>query len=209
VIHWRPLLARPPPTSNAPLGHHLPLYWFVLHPNAKAWERHKRAVYVSAALLAWGLGAVFLFLTRRALYAPIAPPPRTLTGCVLILAELYLFGRAAKDLGYRRLVGEAELSGGGEIMNGGIYGRIRNPRYTGSFLAIIGACLIAGTRWMWLTAAIWAALMFAAILLEKREMRGRFGAGYIDYCRRVPRFVAAFPSPLLRRSGGIRPDDRP
>jgi protein-S-isoprenylcysteine O-methyltransferase Ste14 len=178
----------------------VPLYWFVLHPNVQAWRRHKCAAFISATLLAWGSGAIFLFLTRQHLYAPTASLPRALSGCVLILAELYLFRRSAKDLGYRRLVGEVELSGGGEVMDGGIYARIRNPRYVGSFLAIIGACQIAATRWMWLTAAIWAALMFAAIVLEEREMRMRFGATYIDYCRRVPRFLPPFLSKALRLS---------
>jgi protein-S-isoprenylcysteine O-methyltransferase Ste14 len=178
----------------------VPLYWFVLHPNAPAWRRHKLAAYITAVLFAWGLGTIFLFLTRQRLYAPTASLPRALAGCALIFADLYLFRRSAKDLGYKRLVGESELSGGGEMTDGGIYTRIRNPRYAGSFLAIIGACLIAGTRWMWLTTAIWAALMFAAIVLEEREMRGRFGAAYIDYCRRVPRFLPSFLSPFLSKA---------
>jgi len=172
----------------------VPLYWFILHPNTKAWRGHKRAAYITAALTAWGFGAIFLYLMRRRLYATTASLPRMLAGCALIIAEIYLFQRSAKGLGYKRLVGESELSGAGEIVDCGIYARLRNPRYAGSFLAIIGACLIAGTRWMWLTAIIWAALMFAAILLEEREMRARFGPIYNDYCRRVPRFFPRFSS---------------
>jgi protein-S-isoprenylcysteine O-methyltransferase Ste14 len=183
----------------------VPLYWFILHPTAQAWRRHKRAALIGAAVVAWGTGAMFLFLMRHHLYASAASPPRAVTGCLLIVAELYLFRRASNDLGYKRLTGEAELSGEGEMMGGGIYARIRNPRYAGSFLAIGGACLIAGARWMWLTTAIWAALMLAAILLEEREMRGRFGAAYIEYCRRVPRFLPRF----LPTAAEIPPEGRP
>ena len=42
-----------------------------------------------------------------------------------------------------RLVGKTELSGGGVIEQGGIYGWIRHPRYAGSFLAILGACCLS------------------------------------------------------------------
>jgi protein-S-isoprenylcysteine O-methyltransferase Ste14 len=182
----------------------VPMYWFIVHPNAQAWRRHKRTALISAALVAWGSGAIFLFFMRHYFYAPTTSPARAITGCTLIVAELYLFLRASSDLGYERLTGETELSGGGEIMDAGIYAHIRNPRYTGSFLAILGACLIAGARCMWLTGAIWAALMLAAILLEEREMRGRFGAAYIDYCRRVPRFLPRF----LPRAAEIPPDAR-
>lgn len=181
----------------------LPLYWFILHPNTQAWRRHKRAAYLTAALTAWGFGAVFLFLMRQRLYAPADSLLRSLGGVALIFAEIYLFQRSAKGLGYKRLVGECELSGTGEIVDRGIYARLRNPRYAGSFLAIIGACLVGGTHWMWITAVIWAALMFAAILLEEREMRVRFGAAYNDYCRRVPRFFPRFSSSCLEACASV------
>ena len=73
----------------------------------------------------------------------------------------------------------------------GIYARIRHPRYTGSFLAVLGACLLADTGAAWIAGAAWTLLMLAAISLEERELRKRFGASYEDYCRRVPRFIPA------------------
>lgn len=70
----------------------------------------------------------------------------------------------------------------------GIYSQIRHPRYLGSAFAVVGACMLAGTPWMWLAAGLWMALTFSAILLEERELRTRFGAAYNAYARRVPRF---------------------
>ena len=58
-------------------------------------------------------------------------------------------------LGTARLVGKTELSGKGELASHGIYAHLRHPRYVGSLLAIVGACLIAGTLWMWVVAAVW------------------------------------------------------
>jgi protein-S-isoprenylcysteine O-methyltransferase Ste14 len=40
--------------------------------------------------------------------------------------------------------------------------------------------------------------MLAAIAMEERELRRRFGASYEEYCRRVPRFI-----PSLRKPGSL------
>jgi len=167
----------------------VPLYWFVVHPQVNYWRRHKRAAYITALTLAWGTGTLFLLPARKWLFLPEIRGPGVPFGLALVGADIYLFRRAMLDLGKERLMGDAELSGGGEVIRTGIFAHVRNPRYTGSFLAVAGACLLAGTRWMWLTAAVWGMLMFSAILLEEREMRMRFGAAYAKYCRQVPRFL--------------------
>jgi protein-S-isoprenylcysteine O-methyltransferase Ste14 len=118
------------------------------------------------------------------------PSPAALgAGLALMIFEVWIFWRVHGDLGTARLVGKTELSGAGKIECAGIYAWVRHPRYTASFLAILGACLVAGTRTMWLTAAAWLLLMALVIALEEREMRARFGAAYDDYCRRVPQFL--------------------
>jgi protein-S-isoprenylcysteine O-methyltransferase Ste14 len=50
---------------------------------------------------------------------------------------------------------------------------------------------------MWIAAATWLLLMAAVIALEEREMRTRFGTVYLDYGRKVPRFL-----PLRTRPRG-------
>lgn len=116
-------------------------------------------------------------------------------GLGLIIFESVIFWRVHRDLGTARLVGKAELSGAGELEYGGIFARIRHPRYAGSFLAILGACCLAGTRVMWVVAGVWLILALVAISSEERELRARFGAAYEEYSRRVPAFV-----PLLGKS---------
>jgi protein-S-isoprenylcysteine O-methyltransferase Ste14 len=168
----------------------VPLYWFVLHPNVAFWRRHVRAGFIVAVLFAWGTVTALLVSFHGALFArERAPAWAVVAGFVLIAFEIYIFWRVKRDLGGSRLVGKTELSGGGEIVLGGIYARIRHPRYAGTICAVVGACLLAGTPRLWVVAAVWCLLLFSAIALEERELRARFGAAYADYCRQVPRFL--------------------
>lgn len=171
----------------------IPLYWFVVHPLVKFWRRHPKAAYVAGLLCSWPPVTAAVAVYRRELFRPDWPPAAAIAaGLALMIFEGWIFWRVHRDLGTSRLVGRTELSGSGEIAHRGIYARIRHPRYAGSFLAIVGACLLAGTRVMWMVAGAWLVLTLTAIALEERELRARFGAAYEEYCRRVPRF---FPWP--------------
>lgn len=170
----------------------IPLYWFVLHPPVHFWRRHQKAAYITGLLLSWPPVTVFLFLFRRELFRSDWPPaPNIVVGLVLIIFEAWLFTRLTKDLGVSRLVGQTELAGEASIASHGVYARIRHPRYVGSFLAVLGACLLGGRSALWIIAAVWTALLLVAISLEERELHSRFGPAYDEYARRVPRF---FPS---------------
>jgi protein-S-isoprenylcysteine O-methyltransferase Ste14 len=168
----------------------IPLYWFVLHPFRVWWRRYPRAVYVVGLSCSWLPVTIAILALHRKLFMNQWPPmPRLATGLALIVVEAWVFWKVRRDLGTARLVGKTELAGGGEIERGGMYSRIRHPRYVASFLAILGACLLAGTRVMYLAAAVWVALMAGVISLEEREMRARFGGSYQEYCGKVPRFL--------------------
>jgi protein-S-isoprenylcysteine O-methyltransferase Ste14 len=176
----------------------IPLYWFVVHPQLKFWRRHPRAVYVVGLAASWLPVTVALVAFHRSLFRSDWPSAGAFAlGLALIVFEGWLFWRVHHDLGTSRLVGKTEISGSGEIELGGIYGWIRHPRYTASFLAILGACFLAGTHAMWITAAVWLVLMLVVIWLEEREMRARFGRAYAEYCVEVPRFL-----PITRKPRG-------
>lgn len=160
----------------------------MVHPGIAYWRKHQKAAY-AVGLAAWPVVGIGLVVFRHDLFLTQYPAAcRIVTGGALIVFELWLFRRASHDLGTARFVGKTELSGGGEVVSSGIYGRMRNPRYFGSFLSIVGAGLLAGTACLWIVAAIWTAMMRVAIGFEEREMRNRFGKVYIEYCRRVARF---------------------
>jgi protein-S-isoprenylcysteine O-methyltransferase Ste14 len=168
----------------------IPLYWFVLHPQVKFWRSHPRAAYILGLSCSWLPVTAALIVFHRKLFRSNWPSVGCLiVGPALIIVEAWIFWRVHHDLGTARLVGKTELSGAGKIELGGIYSRIRHPRYTASFLAILGACFLAGTRTTWLVAALWVILILVAISFEEREMRARFGAEYADYSERVPRFL--------------------
>ncbi len=176
----------------------IPLYWFVVHPQVKFWRRHPRAVYVAGLAGSWLPVTIAIVVFHRKLFRSNWPSAGELVlGLGLIFFEGWIFWCVSRALGASRLVGKTELSGAGEIQRRGIYSRIRHPRYTASFLAILGACFLAGTRSMWIVAGVWLVLMLVAISFEEREMRARFGALYTDYCSQVPRFV-----PIIRKSQG-------
>jgi protein-S-isoprenylcysteine O-methyltransferase Ste14 len=168
----------------------IPLYWFVVHPQVNFWRRHERLVYVVGLSCSWLPVTVAMIVFHRRLFRSAWPSAGALIiGLALIAFEAWIFWRVHRDLGTARLVGKTELSGAGKIERGGIYSRIRHPRYTASFLAILGACFLAGTPAMWMVTVAWLVLMLVAISFEEKEMSARFGTEYTDYCKRVPRFL--------------------
>lgn len=168
----------------------IPIYWLILHPFHSFWRSRVRAAFWFAGLTAWICGGSLLWFFRHALVAAARPSwPAIGAGFVLIAVEGYLFVRVERELGSRRLVGHAELTGSGEMFSGGLYAYVRHPRYAGMFSAVLGAALLAGTRTLWLVVLLWWPLALLAIHMEERELAARFGAGYETYRKRVPAFV--------------------
>ena len=168
----------------------IPIYWLIIHPLNSFWRNRVRAAFWFAGLTAWTTGGVLLWMYRPILLAATRPPWIAIAvGFGLIAAEIYLFVRVERELGSRRLVGHAELTGTGEIFTGGLYAHVRHPRYTGMFCAVVGAALLAGTPHLWAVLAVWWILALIVIRLEERELAARFGQAYAEYRERVPAFL--------------------
>jgi protein-S-isoprenylcysteine O-methyltransferase Ste14 len=168
----------------------IPFYWFVVHPFSKLWRNRRTAAYVTGLICSWPPVTAGLVIFHERLFRHDWPPAAALiAGVALIIFEGWIFWRVHRDLGTGRLVGQTELSGGGNLQTQGIYAHIRHPRYAGSFLAIVGACLLGGTLVMWIIALIWLTSMLIAIGAEERELKLRFGLAYEEYARNVPRFL--------------------
>jgi protein-S-isoprenylcysteine O-methyltransferase Ste14 len=168
----------------------VPIYWLILHPGHRFWRKRIRTAFWTAGLTAWTLGGILIFYFRAQLLAVHRPPIwMIVTGLALIALEPFALRRVERELGGKRLVGHAELTGGGTLETSGLYARMRHPRYSAMFCAVLGACLIAGTRILWIVAAIWWLVERLAIALEERELLARFGAPYAAYRRRVPAFL--------------------
>jgi protein-S-isoprenylcysteine O-methyltransferase Ste14 len=168
----------------------IPIYWLILHPFGAFWRNRVRAAFWIAGLTAWIAGGVPLWIYHPLLLTATRPSWLTISaGFALLGVEIYLFLRVERELGSRRLVGHAELTGTGEMFTGDLYARVRHPRYTGMFCAVLGAALLAGTSRLWAILAIWWALALVVIRLEERELATRFGAAYVTYRKRVPAFL--------------------
>jgi protein-S-isoprenylcysteine O-methyltransferase Ste14 len=181
-----------------------PLFWLIVHPWAHFWRGRARAAYITGLAVAWGLVTIFLVACHGFIFTHVRPGNlQTGAGLLLIALDLWLFASVRRDLGTSRLIGRPELSatpevhGGGEITCSGVYASIRHPRYTGMMASVLGACLLAATKWMWGIAAVWFALVMIVIAFEERELRARFGPAYAEYCRGVPRFI---PRGIPRRA---------
>jgi protein-S-isoprenylcysteine O-methyltransferase Ste14 len=171
----------------------VPIYWFILHPFTNFWRRNIRAAFWFAGLAAWTAGAIFVIIARDQLLGPNIPSPlAAIVAIPLIAADFILLYYSGRFLGGKKLVGHAELSGKSELTTSGIYKYVRHPRYTGMIFAIIGACILAQTKFAWIVGAVWLACVLITISMEEREMRRRFGAAYEEYSRATPRFLPRF-----------------
>jgi protein-S-isoprenylcysteine O-methyltransferase Ste14 len=168
----------------------IPVYWLMIHPFHEFWKTRVRAAFWFAGLSAWISGLAAFLVFRHSLLSATRPPLIAIAmGFALIGVEIYLFFRVERELGARRLVGHAELTGTGEMHIGGLYAHVRHPRYSGMFAAVVGAALLCGTRLLWAIVAIWWVIALLAIRLEERELAARFGSAYSDYRKRVPAFL--------------------
>ena len=89
-----------------------------------------------------------------------------------------------------------------ELLQAGLYGRIRNPMLTGVFLALfgVGVLLHSLSIVLFWTPGYILVHVVELKLVEEPELEKRFGAAYTEYRNRVPMFF-----PRLRRksrSGG-------
>jgi protein-S-isoprenylcysteine O-methyltransferase Ste14 len=167
----------------------VPIYWLVLHTRIQFWRQHVLAGYWIAIVLAWGGGDALLYHFRRQLFdwrAAAAPSWLAAPGLLLIALDLFAFASSEMHLGTRRLVGQAELTGTGELAVSGLYTRIRHPRYFGMIAGVLGSSLLIGLRPLWIISIFWCGLALSVIALEERELCLRFGSAYSDYARRVP-----------------------
>ena len=168
----------------------VPLYWFAIHPFGRFWRGRIRAAFWVAGLGAWTCGGIFVaFFWKRLIGSGASSVPEALLGIALVAADIFILRRVTRELGQMTLVGHAELTRKMELKTDGIYARVRHPRYTAMIAAVAGACILAGTRFAWLTGIVWLALVLTSIFLEEHELKQRFGAAYAEYAGRVPRFL--------------------
>ena len=178
----------------------IPIYWLILHPFNSFWRSRVRAAFWFAALTAWIGGGMLLWHSRHSLLAATRPPWLAIAaGFALLAIEGYLLVRVERELGTRRLIGHAELTGTGEMFSAGLYAHVRHPRYAGMFTAVLGATLLgSGTPALWIVLLLWSPFALLVIRLEELELSARFGPTYDTYRKQVPAFLP-FGAPSAKK----------
>jgi protein-S-isoprenylcysteine O-methyltransferase Ste14 len=179
------------------------LYWYLIHPFSGYWRSVGPArtymVVVPLALLMVG------FLLRY--QAPLVASdlglsyPLFYSGLILWIAAILLDRRIRRLLDVRTLFGEPQLTPRGPddpepvLLDQGVYGVIRHPRYVAVFLGALGWATMSNYGAAYVVAVVAGALLLGLIPLEERELVERFGDRYREYRRRVPAVIPRLGSP--------------
>jgi protein-S-isoprenylcysteine O-methyltransferase Ste14 len=89
--------------------------------------------------------------------------------------------------------GDADVESDSALVTSGAYAVTRNPMYVGWSVSVLG--LACGTGSAWLLAGWLAALraIDREVDVEEARLLQRFGAAYVAYRDRVPRYLPAVP----------------
>jgi protein-S-isoprenylcysteine O-methyltransferase Ste14 len=174
-------------------------WWFVVHPFVTFWRRVGARRTLGVVTVAALAGVAGLFVVRDELLMTDlgTHTPLLAVAAVLLVATVWIATLRRRHLTFRILAGLPELEDGGEpgeLLDEGIYARIRHPRYVEVVLASWTYAVFANYLGAYVVAAITIPLLHLIVLLEERELVARFGARYEEYRSRVPRYV-----PVRRR----------
>jgi protein-S-isoprenylcysteine O-methyltransferase Ste14 len=182
------------------------LYWLIIHGWARWWRRWGpiRSYLIVLPVLA-ALG-VLLFQGRGQLLSVNFGTKWSLIGIALVLScpMTWLEFRYWRQLSISTLVGIPELSKQrkGRLLREGIYGVVRHPRYLSAGIGMIANALIVNYLGVYVLLIAVVPPGYLMLVLEERELLGRFGDAYREYQRDVPRLI-----PRPRRTAEKRPTD--
>jgi protein-S-isoprenylcysteine O-methyltransferase Ste14 len=182
------------------------LYWLIIHGWAPWWRRRGpiRCYVIVLPMLA-ALG-VLLFQGHGQLLSVNFGTNWSLIGMALVLSGpmTWLELRYWRQLSISTLVGIPELSQQrkGRLLREGIYGVVRHPRYLSAGIGMIANAIIVNYLGVYILLIAVVPLGYLMLVLEERELLGRFGDVYREYQRDVPRLI-----PRPRRTAEKRPTD--
>lgn len=123
---------------------------------------------------------------------PAASPSR-LSGAIGMVLGAALVAWGIATLSWAQALGEPRA-----LVTHGPYRFTRNPQYLGDLVLVTGFVVFTGSP---LALAVAIPVALALVLFpwtEEPWLAGRFGAPYVAYCRRVPRFLG----PVRSLAGG-------
>lgn len=154
---------------------------------AKGADRASLGLIILANALGIGLSASLA-------YARVGSFPRDLdilqvAGLVVMLAGIGFRAVAIHQLGRFHMPNVATYADH-DLVQTGLYRRVRHPSYLGALLVFLGFGLALGS---WLAAGVVVAITLAGYLnrirVEEKALRAAFGERYLEYARRTRRLI--------------------
>lgn len=176
------------------------LYWFIVHPFVGVWRRVGWRQTFGLLGLFFVLSAATLWWYRDAILIRDLGSrwPNLVIALPLLMLASWLQRERKKQLDWKTLAGLPELSPeahAGPLLTEGIYGVIRHPRYVEAALGALAWAMLVNYASVYALTALFLVLLLPIVLFEERELRARFGARYVAYAQRVPRFVPRWSTP--------------
>jgi len=172
-------------------------YWYVIHPFIGFWRATGPWAAYAGALAVLGANVALAWIWRDPLFAVSYPvgPAHWVIAAVFYVTAAAVQIRCQRHLKFRILAGLPELSPerhAGELLQSGIYARIRHPRYVSVSFGMLAAAIFCNYQSLWIATILMFPALYGIVLFEERELRDRFGEAYVEYSRRVPRFIPRF-----------------
>ena len=121
----------------------------------------------------------------------IANPIALIAAIILAAAGIFVSASAIRQFKTAETtISPLQPDSATSLVHTGIFGKTRNPMYVGLFLILLGWAV-------WLQSMSNAVILLAFVLWltelqikpEEAALRKVFGQGYIDYCKRVRRWI--------------------
>lgn len=109
-------------------------------------------------------------------------------GIAIVVAGLVLRG-AVVGLAYIKRGGLQKKVYAADLVTEGMFAHGRNPLYVGNLLMLLGYFVIHNNPWLYLIGGAFFLIAYQAIVAaEEKYLSEKFGEGYAEYCRDVPRW---------------------
>ncbi len=169
------------------------LWWFLIHPFVDTWRRLgvRWTMIIVTTISVLTMASLFLLRDLLVGHDLGLSWPGVSAGVTLAVAAVALGSLRRKHLKSRTLTGVPEVAadgGGGVLLTQGVYARVRNPRYVEVVLAVFAYALFSNYVGAFVVAILTVPLIHVIVLLEEPELEQRFGAEYVAYKQRVPRY---------------------
>jgi protein-S-isoprenylcysteine O-methyltransferase Ste14 len=166
-------------------------FWLLAHPLARFWRRiGPMWAYPLLTATVVALGGSLYRLRDRLIGPDLGTSwPLIALGALLYGAAIWLSVLCRRQLPIGVFAGVPELSNRahpGHLLQEGVYGVVRHPRYASVILGTTGFALAVNHAGAYVVVGAALLLLWPVIVLEERELATRFGPEYDAYRRRTP-----------------------